>query len=402
MKILLVQDTDWIRRNPIQHNHLVERMVLRGHEVRVVDYEILWRAEGRKELFTRREIFQVSRILKDANHTVIRPGILKIPVLDYVSMLFTYRKEINLQIREFNPDIIIGDTILTPYLAYKVAKKNNIPTIFYVLDINHKLIPFKFLQPIGKMIESKNIRDADLVIAINEGLREYVIRMGANPAKALVLRAGINPQMFDPRIDGGEIREMYGIEKDDIVLFFVGWLHHSNGLKEVALELAQMQNHNIKLLVVGDGDAYKELQRMRKDHNLQNRLILTGRKPYDEIPSFIAAADICLLPSYPNEPIMQHIVPIKMYDYTAMGRPVIATKLPGLVKEFGEDNGVVYIDRPEDAVAKAMELIQGGKVKELGSKARSFVEGYSWDTITDEFERIIQEVIIAKKQAKSA
>ena len=47
------------------------------------------------------------------------------------------------------------------------------------------------------------------------------------------------------------------------------------------------------------------------------------------------------------------------------------------MKEFGEDNGVVYTDRPEDTVEKAMELVASGSLNELGSRARRFVEPYS-------------------------
>ena len=115
------------------------------------------------------------------------------------------------------------------------------------------------------------------------------------------------------------------------------------------------------------------------------------------MPAFIAACNICLLPAYPTEKIMQDIVPIKMYEYMAMKKPVITTKLPGVMKEFGEDNGVVYIDRPEGVVAKARELVQNGILEELGSKARNFVERYSWDNITDEFEGILREVVKEKK-----
>lgn len=397
MKILIVQDTDWIRRNPYQHTHLAERLALRGHEIRVIDYEILWRMEGKKELFSRRQVFHVSRIFKDANIIVIRPGILKLPMLDYVSMLFTYRKEINFQIREFNPDIVIGNDILTTYLAYKAAKKNNIPIISYSIDIDYELIPFKFLQPIGRIIESKNIRNADFAIAINEGLREYNIRMGANPDKTLVIRAGIDSQKYDPGIDGREIRGKYGIEKDGIVLFFMGWLYHFSGLKEVAMELSKIKDENIKLLIVGDGDAFNDMQRIREEYSMQSKIVLVGKQPYEDIPKFIAASDICLLPAY-NSKVMQDIVPIKMYEYMAMNKPVIATKLPGVMKEFGEANGVVYVDRPEDVVAKALELVQNGSVETLGSKARKFVERYSWKSITDKFEKILEAVIKEKQK----
>ena len=74
---------------------------------------------------------------------------------------------------------------------------------------------------------------------------------------------------------------------------------------------------------------------------MDNQVILTGKQPYECIPKFLAAADICLLPAYPTEKIIQDIVPIKMYEYMAMGKPVITTKLPGVMKEFGEDRGVI-------------------------------------------------------------
>lgn len=391
MRILIVQDTDWIRRNPIQHTHLAERLKLRGHEIRVIDYEILWPSDCKRELFSEKQIFHISRIIENANIMVVRPRILKLPLLDYFSMILTYRKEISNQINKFKPDVIIGNDILTPYLAYNLAKKSNIPTIFYAIDIEHKLIPFNFLQPIGKFLESKNIKSADLVISINEGLREYTIKMGANRARTVVIRAGIDAQRFDPRMSGEEIRQRYGIKKDDIVLFFMGWLYTFSGLTEVALELKNLKNKKIKLLIVGDGDAYEALKRIRDNYNMQDQIILAGRQSYETLPKFIAASDICLLPAYNNE-IMRDIVPIKMYEYMAMGKPVLATKLPGVIMEFGYDNGVVYIDKPEDALNKAINLINEGHIVECGQKSRRFVETLTWDKITDEFEKTLESL----------
>ena len=395
MRILIVQDTDWIKRYPGQQHHLAERLLLRGHEIRVIDYEILWRTEGKKELFSRRKIFDsVSKIFKDVSVTVIRPGILKIPILDYASMLFTYHHEIKRQIKVFAPDVIIGHSILTNYLAMRLSKKNNVPFVFHMTDAQHTIIPYKYLQPVGKIIESKILKNADKVITINEKLREYAINMGANPSKTYMVRAGIDFEGYNPMIDGSEIREQYGIEKDDIVLFFMGWLYHFAGLKEVAIELSKIkdENPNIKLLIVGDGDAFDDLQRIREEYHLDNQVILTGKQPYDKIPEFIASADICLLPAYPTEKTMQDIVPIKMYEYMAMGKPVITTKLPGVMKEFGEGHGVIYVDKPKDALKKGIEIIENGSIKEEGRKARKFVEKYNWDDIVAEFEGILEEL----------
>jgi len=398
MRILITQESDWLRRNPLQQHHLAERLSLQGHDIRVIDYELLWKTQGRKELYSRREVFNnVSKIYSGANVTVIRPGIIKIPWLDYASLIFSHQKEINQQIKEFRPDIIVGFGILNGYLAAKAAKKNNLPFIYHWLDVLHWLITFKPLQPIGKMVESKTLKQADRVLTISENLKDFVTGLGASPERVRVLRPGILVEQFNPAISGAAIRKRYKIKEDDFVLFFMGWLYKFSGLKEVTLELAKPRSNNIKFLIVGEGDAYAELQRIQQKYNLQDRVILTGQRPYTEIPALIAASDICLLPAHPKEKLMQDGVPAKLYEYMALKKPVISTRLPGVVTEFGQNNGVVYVDQPEDVVAKAIELVRSGRVQELGVKARNFVEKYSWDNITSEFERVLEEVIKEKR-----
>jgi glycosyltransferase involved in cell wall biosynthesis len=392
MKILLVQDTDWIRRNPMQHNHIAERLVLKGHEVRVIDYEILWRTEGKKALVSPRRVFTVSRILKNANHTVVRPSILRIPVLDYVSMLFTYTREIKRQLNEFKPDLLYLDTILTAYLAFRIAKRRNIKTIYYCIDVAYEAIPFKLLRPLGKFMESANMKSADRVFSINQKLKDYTVHMGAKSANTRVLRASVDCRKFDPSLDGIEIRKQYGFKSEDKVLFFMGWLYNFSGLTEVASELAKIQDPLIKLFIIGDGDAFESLQKIKITKGLDGRIVLAGRVDYDLLPNYIAAADLCLLPAYNND-VMRDIVPIKLYEYMAMGKPVISTKLPGVMAEFGEYNGVVYVDKPEDTLAKAIEIFKDGKVKEYGYAARKFVNQYSWESITDEFEKEIKNLV---------
>ena len=80
-----------------------------------------------------------------------------------------------------------------------------------------------------------------------------------------------------------------------------------------------------------------------------------------------------------------------MYEYMAMGKPVITTKLPCVMKEFGEGNGVIYVNKPEEVLKKAIELIENGTLKEYGLKARKFVEKCNWDDIVAEFEDILEE-----------
>ena len=91
--------------------------------------------------------------------------------------------------------------------------------------------------------------------------------------------------------------------------------------------------------------------------------------------------------------IPQNIASITMDEHMAMEKTAITAKLSGVMKEFGEDSGIIYADKPEDALKKAVELIDEGAIREHGSKARGFVGKCGWDDVVDEFEGILEEVV---------
>lgn len=127
-------------------------------------------------------------------------------------------------------------------------------------------------------------------------------------------------------------------------------------------------------------------------YNLGNRVILAGKQPYKKIPDFIAAADICILPAHNNK-TMRYIVPIKLYEYMAMCKPVVSTKLPGVVREFGKGNGIFYVDTPEAALNEILKLLKNGKLKLHGERARMNVKRNDWSRITDQFERLLMDLV---------
>jgi len=393
MNILVVQESNWLARNPHQQHHLMERLAARGHSVRVIDYDIDWKKENEGGLTRQRTVYEnVHKIFPDVSIQVIRPRSLRFPIFEYPALLITHRQEIIRQIHEFKPDVIIGFGIMNAWIAARLARRYSIPFIYYWIDALDTLIPEKIFQNLGLYFERHTLRNSKKVIAINRTLREYAINLGAKPESTLLIGAGIDLKRFNPTIDGSVIRSAYGIVKDDIVLFFMGWLYQFSGLKEVALELARSKDRfpHLKILIIGDGDAFPDLQRIRDENNLGDRLILTGKQPYEKVPEFIAASDICILPADPNEKIMQDIVPIKMYEYMALGKPVICTKLPGIMREFEEWNGVIYVKTPEMVPETAYTIATNGSIKNHGNSARTYVENLDWATITDKFEQAIK------------
>lgn len=394
MRILVVQESDWLEKGPHQSHHLMERLSLLGHEVRVIDYEILWRTHAGHEVVSKRSVHHsVHKATEEGDITVVRPAILKLPIFDYLSLAYTHRKEIRRQIDEYKPDVIIGFGLLNAFIALRLARKARIPFVYYVIDELHRLVPEESLRPLAKLVESSNMKASTIVVSINEALREYTIQMGAHPDKTSVVRAGIDFGLFNQGRDSRVLRRGLGIQEGEVVLFFMGWLYGFSGLKEVALRLARepIRYGRIRLLIIGKGELWDTIERIRMDNHLENKITLLDWKPYKEMPGYIAASDICILPAYNNQ-VMKNIVPIKMYEYMASQKPVIATRLPGLVREFGANNGVSYVDEPREVVEKAADLVRNGLIESEGMKSQAFVQGMDWKTTTDSFERMLRDI----------
>jgi glycosyltransferase involved in cell wall biosynthesis len=82
-------------------------------------------------------------------------------------------------------------------------------------------------------------------------------------------------------------------------------------------------------------------------------------------------------------------VPIKTYEYMASGRPVLASPLPGVMRDVPPGNGVLYAAGAE-LPAALRQLLDADSRRQLGLKARQFVEAHcSWEKLTDEFEQLI-------------
>ena len=398
MRIVLLQETDWFKKGPHDQHHLAEKLSARGHEVRVIDHELYWKTQGSRELYLGRQVFSnVCRVYNGSGVTLIRPGFIKIPWLDYASAMFSHWSEIKRQVNEFRPDVFIGFGVFNSYLAMRAARERRIPFVYYWTDVWHLFAPVRLAQPLGRFIEKLTLRHADTVIATNKALKDCLLKMGACPEQTYILRKGVDFNRFDPSLDASSVRERYGFERNDIVLLFIGRLSHFSGLKEMVSRFTKVNEPRLKMMLVGDGELHRELQMIQQNYHLQERLILTGRRPYDEVPGLIAASNICLLPFH-HIKATNDIVPMKMYDYLAMKKPVISTRLPGVIAEFGEDNGIIYVDKPEDIVKKALELAELGNLAQLGERARKkFIEGYSWDSITDELEKILTRTVQEKR-----
>ncbi len=391
-KILLVQETDWILRGPHYHHHIFGRLNQEKYDIRVADFPLIWDKEKRDEypLFKNFHMLEVGcKVDSSRSIKIFRPLFINLPLFNILSIYFQ-RKVIKKQIKDFRPNVVICfASLLNVNYVIRKCKKNNISFIYCHFEKYYTLVPIKFLKRFSKRLEDKAIKNSNKNLVLNHAFKEYVDRICGSGENNVLISQGVDLSRFNPDIKANDKKEKYGINEEDTVLFFMGWIYKFSGIKEVAQSVAKLTDKNLKLMIVGEGGLYDELQKFIKTNDLENKIIMTGWVPYEEIPSYISMADICLLPAYNNE-VMRNIVPIKIYEYLAMGKPVIATKLPGIMKEFGNDNGVVYIENPEHVLKRAINLMENSRNE--GWKGRKFAEKYDWRKITNKFEKFLDKL----------
>ncbi len=385
MHAAVIQETDWLQRGPHQQHHLFERLSLRGHQVTVLDYPILREHWPREPFYSpRAEWDNAARIYPGASIRLVRPATLSLSALARPSSMITHYRELERLIRRTRPDVIVTYALSTGLPALALARRYRIPLVFHVIDALHTIVPSPALQPIAHQVERILFQQADEVVVINDHLLDYAVRMGVKSEHARTLRTGVDLEHFSPEADGIIERRRLGIGRDEYVLLFMGWLYPFSGVREVAASLSDAPS-GVRLIVVGDGDDYSHLNRIKMEKT-GDRLILTGRVPYDRIPALVAAADVCLLPFH-TVPATEHIVPIKLYEYMAAAKPVIASPLPGVVRDVGEGHGVVYAPT-DDHVTVALSIRH--QAQRLGALGRRFVESHcDWGVIADEFESLL-------------
>jgi glycosyltransferase involved in cell wall biosynthesis len=396
MRILVVQETDWIDRNPILHHRMLEALSIAGDDVTVLDHEILWGRRGLRPLWQPRRVWtDVSKVLPGSRVTVVRPAMLRVPAIARFSWLLTTWLELRRYIRTERPDVIVAYGLSNAFIALLYARRHRIRFVFHLFDSLHALAEPKALQPVAAIVEGQLLRSADRVVIPYKALATYVARIGVRPGRVRRIPHGMTRRRVDPA-GRAAWRSRFGISDDDVALLFIGWLYRHSGLAEMATELARDPTAygRFKLVIVGDGDLSSTLEDIRTANGLGDHIIMTGRRPVEEMTEFIAASDVCLLPSLPTD-ATRYIVPTKVDEYLELGRPVVATALEGMRTEYGDAAGIIWTERPVDVLPRLAELLSGPTpqaevLADLSSMAADYAATRDdWETVTHRFREVL-------------
>ena len=377
---------------------MLESLSIGGDDITVLDYEILWGGRGLLPLWQRRRVWtDVSKILPGSHINVIRPAMLRVPGLARLSWLLATWRELRRYVHAGRPDVIVAYGITNSVLARLVARRLRIPFIVHLFDSLHALAEPGALRPLAAFVEGVVLRSADHVVIAYRSLSGYVTRMGVRPERVILIPTGVTRRQPDPSMRAA-MRSQLAIADDEVALLFVGWLYRHSGLVELALELARdiTRYARFKVVVVGDGDLSTTLAGIKAAKGLGDRLTLTGRRPVGEIADFIVASDVCLLPSMPSK-AMRYVVPSKVDEYLEGGRPVISTPLEGMLTEFRDMTGIIWVDGAADVLPRLDRLLSGPRssedvLAELSRACAAYVaRREDWETVTGRFRAVLTD-----------
>jgi D-inositol-3-phosphate glycosyltransferase len=137
---------------------------------------------------------------------------------------------------------------------------------------------------------------------------------------------------------------------------------------------------DVHLDVFGVGDSQPQLAALAEELQVAGRVAFHGRVPIDDVPVYVAGSDIGLAPTR-HDPFTDMSLSTKVFEYAAMGKPVVASALPMVERTFPP--GTVAAYRPGDAeamVAAILGLVDDPVAREAATvRTMAIVRERAWE-----------------------
>jgi glycosyltransferase involved in cell wall biosynthesis len=209
-------------------------------------------------------------------------------------------------------------------------------------------------------------------VAVSEFARhEYLEDFGLYPSKVVTIHNGIDVERFRARPGmRAAARSELGIPPSVPLAITVAVLRGPKGIDDMlaAMPAAVERIPDLHYLVVGEGPARHDLERLVSEHGLDDRVIFAGNR--SDVPGMLSAADVFVLPSHTEA------LPTAVAEAMAAGLPVVATRVGGIPEMVDRDTGILVEpgDRCGLAIAVGDILAASDMGRSLGERGAQRAE----------------------------
>lgn len=244
----------------------------------------------------------------------------------------------------------------------------------------------------------KSYQLADQIITVSEPTKENLVEnWGVAAEKISIIPNGVNVALFQQEVDTNQIRAELGLH-DAPVVMFVGGFQMWHGLDKLLEAVAVVSKilPEVRLLLVGDGPARPFVEENIHRLNLEKCVTITGFLPHARIPKLLAIADVVTVP-YPKLPKEMWFSPLKLYEYMAAGKAVVASGA-GQIKNVirHDENGLLVTPGDVTELAQALlHLLQNeSDRRRLGQNARREAETeHAWSRQIERLELVYEAAL---------
>jgi glycosyltransferase involved in cell wall biosynthesis len=258
------------------------------------------------------------------------------------------------------------------------------------------VLPDQVGEAILQMYFPSFCRDVDLVIAPSEGVKGVMRQLGVD-APIEVIPNGVRLAGFRREVSPIE-RSCLGVAPEDVLIIYVGRLSPEKNLPtllQAFLGVEEAYRH-VRLLVVGAGPEYDELRHEVSRCRAPDKIVFSGSVPYDEVPSYLAAADIFATSS------VAEVHPLSVMEAMAAGLPVVGIDAPGVGDVVIDGfNGLLSTNDIASFTAHLARLVGDSDLRRrLASSARISSDAFDIDRTSGLLLRRYGELIRAKEASQ--
>lgn len=249
-------------------------------------------------------------------------------------------------------------------------------------------LPFKNVEWREKIRSVLNV--ADHILTPSKSNYDKIVQLDISEEKVTVIYNGYNPNLFKS-ISMNKAKEKLNLPEDKKIILSVGNLEMIKGHKyliEAIKKVAKREKNSI-CLVVGSGNQKKYLEGLIDRLHLNDYIKLVGGKPHTEIPLWMNACDVFVLPS------LNEGNPTVMFEALGCGKPFIGTNVGG-IPEIITNEKLGIIVKPKDVDELANAILKALDKEWDKDYISNYAKQYSRDKIAKEIIGLYNEVLEEK------
>jgi len=229
---------------------------------------------------------------------------------------------------------------------------------------------------------------SNVVITLNDNLKDYVIKNFGSRLESLivVLPDGVDLGLYQTE---SKPQNLFFLENTNPVVIYTGSFIWWKGVTTVIDAARKLPQVNFVFL----GGREEEIKKIVSDNQDLKNIYLLGHKEFTSMPKYLSNADICVLPNSKKVKVSeQYTSPLKMFEYMASGKPIIASNLSSIRQILHDgENAILFDPDNSDDLSRKIDMLLNTPdiAKRISIKARHDVEQYTWKSRAAKIKSVI-------------